>query len=278
MRTEKQIAPAGDATAALERRFGEKTARVGIIGLGYVGLPLALLFARRGFPTTGFDVDPAKVKKLRRGQTYIRHISEAAISEAIEKEHFQATDDFSALEAMDACLICVPTPLDEHREPDLSYVQNTAATISAHLRPGHLIVLESTTYPGTTEEIVLPILEKSGLRCPIAPYATDGHRVESEPVPADFFLAFSPEREDPGNKHFQTEQVPKLIGAANGPSAAAGQALYGQVFERTLVVSSARVAEMAKLLENIYRCVNIALINELKLLSLRMGIDVWEVI
>ncbi len=279
MRIEKDLEPGAEAATLLQRKLEDKTAQVGVIGLGYVGLPLALLFARKGFPTTGFDIDPAKVEKLERGESYISHIPPKAIAEEVERKHFRATDDFVALAAMDACLVCVPTPLDEHREPDLSYIRNTAEEISAHLRPGQLIVLESTTYPGTTEEVMLPILERSGLRCPIAVYHTNGRAVESrESLQPDFLLAFSPEREDPGNTEFQTHRIPKLIGAVNGPSALAAQALYGQVFERTLVVSSAKVAEMAKLLENIYRCVNIALINELKLLSLRMGIDVWEVI
>jgi UDP-N-acetyl-D-glucosamine dehydrogenase len=279
MRIEKGVALGAEAASLLERKLEDKSARVGVIGLGYVGLPLALLFARKGFSTTGFDIDPAKVEKLERGESYITHISGAAIAEEVERKHFRATDDFAALEDMDACLVCVPTPLDEHREPDLSYIRNTAEEISAHLRPGQLIVLESTTYPGTTEEVMLPILERSGLRCPLAVYHTNGRAVESrESLQPDFLLAFSPEREDPGNKEFQTHRIPKLIGAVNGRSALAAQALYGQVFERTLLVSSSKVAEMAKLLENIYRCVNIALINELKLLSLRMGIDVWEVI
>ncbi len=279
MRTEKDVAPGAEAATLLQRKLEDKTAQVGVIGLGYVGLPLALLFAREGFLTTGFDIDPAKVEKLERGESYISHIPPKAIAEEVERKHFRATDDFVALAAMDACLVCVPTPLDEHREPDLSYIRNTAEEISAHLRPGQLIVLESTTYPGTTEEVMLPILERSGLRCPRAVYHTNGRAVESrESLQPDFLLAFSPEREDPGNTEFQTHRIPKLIGAVNGPSALAAQALYGQVFERTLVVSSSKVAEMAKLLENIYRCVNIALINELKLLSLRMGIDVWEVI
>ena len=279
MRIEKDVAPAVEGATLLERKLEDKTAQVGVIGLGYVGLPLALLFAREGFSTTGFDIDPAKVEKLERGESYISHIPPKAIAEEVERKHFRATDDFVALAAMDACLVCVPTPLDEHREPDLSYIRNTAEEISAHLRPGQLIVLESTTYPGTTEEVMLPILERSGLRCPAAAYHTNGRAVESrESLRADFLLAFSPEREDPGNTEFQTHRIPKLIGGVNGPSALAAQALYGQVFERTLLVSSSKVAEMAKLLENIYRCVNIALINELKLLSLRMGIDVWEVI
>jgi UDP-N-acetyl-D-glucosamine dehydrogenase len=285
MSLSKETDRSPDAARALREKFETKSAQVGVIGLGYVGLPLSLLFARKGFRTTGFDIDSNKVARLRRGESYIGHIPPAAIIAEMERKHFSATDDFAALAQMDAIIACVPTPLDEHREPDLSFVQNTAAAIAAHLGRGQLVVLESTTYPGTTEEVVLPILEKSGLRCPVTPYSKQvaagagGSNAEAlESSSPDFFLAFSPEREDPGNKQFQTHQIPKLIGGVNRPSALAADALYGQVFERTLVVSSSRVAEMAKLLENIYRCVNIAMINELKLLSLRMGIDVWEVI
>src|SRR5690348_2347149 len=163
MRMEKEIAPAGESAVMLPRRFGDKSARVGVIGLGYVGLPLALLFARKGFSTTGFDIDLRKVEKLERGESYIQHVSPAAIAGEVEQKRFRATGDFSALAAMDACVVCVPTPVDEHREPDLSHIRNTAVAISAHLRPGQLIVLESTTYPGTTEEVMLSILERSGL-------------------------------------------------------------------------------------------------------------------
>ncbi len=256
-----------------------RTAHVGVIGLGYVGLPLGLLFARNDLPTTGFDIDPAKVEKLSKGESHIRHIPASAIAEAVRKGGFRATTDFARLEEMDAILICVPTPLDAHREPDLSFVRNTAECISPHLRRGQLVVLESTTYPGTTQEVVLPILEKSGLSCPILPYATDGSRLSTPPQPSgDFLVAFSPEREDPGNTQFQTHQVPKVVGGINAASALAAQALYGQVFEKTIVVSSTQTAEMTKILENTYRCVNIALVNELKLLCLRMGIDIWEVI
>jgi UDP-N-acetyl-D-glucosamine dehydrogenase len=268
-----------NALAELQIKVNDKTAQVGVVGLGYVGLPLALGFARKGFRTTGFDIDPAKVGKLQRGETYIGHIAGALIAEEVKKARFLPTADYARLKEMDAIIICVPTPLNEHRDPDLSYIRNTAEAISAHLRPGQLIVLESTTYPGTTDEVVLPILERSGLHCPFSPYATDGRTVTiSEAVGGDFLLAFSPEREDPGNKQFQTHQIPKVIGGVNGASALAARALYDQVFERTLLVSSARAAEMTKLLENIYRCVNIALVNELKLLCLRMGIDIWEVI
>jgi UDP-N-acetyl-D-glucosamine dehydrogenase len=256
-----------------------RTAQVGVIGLGYVGLPLGLLFARNGFPTTGFDIDQAKVDMLEKGQSYISHIPAPAIAEQVEKRGFRATADFALLNAMDAILICVPTPLDQHREPDLSFVRHTTEAITPHLRRGQLVVLESTTYPGTTEEVVLPILEKSGLRCPILPYVTDGSHVTAPSEPeSDFLVAFSPEREDPGNKQFQTHQIPKVVGGVNASSALAALALYGRAFEKTLVVSSTRAAEMTKILENTYRCVNIALVNELKLLCLRMGIDIWEVI
>ena len=190
----------------------------------------------------------------------------------MNSRHFTATSDFSRLADVDAILICVPTPLNEYREPDLSYVENTAKSIQPYLQRGQLVVLESTTYPGTTEELVLPILEKSGWRCPIA------SGLGNENVPVDFFLAFSPEREDPGNKQFGLAQIPKVVGGVNPPSGRAALALYAQVVARVVPVSSTRAAEMAKLLENIFRCVNIALVNELKLLCQRMGVDVWEVI
>src|SRR5579863_1829750 len=266
---------AGNLTSMLE----QGTARVGVVGLGYVGLPLALAFARKGLRATGFDVDPVKVDTLSRGESYIHHIPASEIQHELEKDHFKANSDFSELHEMDAILICVPTPLDDHREPDLSFIRNTAAEIREHLRPGQLVVLESTTYPGTTEEELLPLLEQSGLRCPVSEYSTDGSTVRAVvDDQSDFLLAFSPEREDPGNKNFRTPQLPKVIGGVNGASALAARALYQNVFERTIIVSSSRVAEMTKLLENIYRCVNIALVNELKLLCLRMGIDIWEVI
>ena len=275
-----ELRTSSDSIAVLQERLKERTAKVGVVGLGYVGLPLALLFARRGFQTVGLDIDRAKVDALRRGETYIHHISSESICEQVQQKRLAATADFSAIGTLDACVICVPTPLNEYREPDLSFVRQTSESVSAFIRPGQLIVLESTTYPGTTEELVLPILEQSGLRCAIKPYdprlASSGEPDEENEN--DFLLAFSPEREDPGNKQFQTQQIPKVIGGVNKTSALAAQALYGQVFERTVLVGSSRVAEMAKLLENTYRCVNIALINELKLLCLRMGIDVWDVI
>jgi len=246
--------------------------RVGIIGCGYVGLPLALRFAEAGHRVTGFDTDPKKVTMLNAGKSYIEHIRQEKIQQYVNSRHFGATNDFSRLAENDAIIICVPTPLDEYREPDLSYVEDTAKSIQPHLQRGQLVVLESTTYPGTTEELVLPILEKSGLRCAIAAGP------ENENVPVDFFLAFSPEREDPGNKQYGLAQIPKVVGGVNPPSGRAAQALYAQVVARVIPVSSTKAAEMTKLLENIFRCVNIALVNELKLLCQRMGMDVWEVI
>src|SRR6201993_3515757 len=246
--------------------------KVGIIGCGYVGLPLALRFAEAGHKVTGFDTDPKKVSMLNAGKSYIEHIQQTKIQQFVNSKHFRATTDFSELKDVDAIIICVPTPLDERREPDLSYVENTGESIYPHLQKGQLVVLESTTYPGTTEELVLPILEKSGLKCPIAAGP------DAENVPGDFFLAFSPEREDPGNKQYGLAQIPKVVGGVNPPSGRAAQALYAQVVAKVIPVSSTRAAEMAKLLENIFRCVNIALVNELKLLCQRMGVDVWEVI
>ena len=237
-----------------------------------MGLPLGLRFAEAGHRVVGFDTDPSKVEKLNQGQSYIGHIAGARVQQYVRSKHFSATNDFSRLADMDAVVICVPTPLDQRHEPDLSYIEQTAQFIQPHLQRGQLIVLESTTYPGTTEELVLPILEANGLRCPIA------HGPDAEHIVTDFFLAFSPEREDPGNKQFGLAQIPKVVGGVNPPSGRAAQALYAQVVSRVVPVSSTRAAEMAKLLENIFRCVNIALVNELKLLGLRMGIDIWEVI
>ena len=252
--------------------FSGSELHVGIIGCGYVGLPLALRFAEAGHRVVGFDTDPKKVETLNAGGTYIGHIPAARIQEYVHSKHFAATGDFARLRQMDAVLICVPTPLSERREPDLSYVEQTARSIASNLERDQLIVLESTTYPGTTEELLLPILEESGLRCPI----TRGS--EAENIATDFFLAFSPEREDPGNKQFSLAQIPKVVGGVNPPSRRAAQALYAQIVARVVPVSSTRAAEMTKLLENIFRCVNIAMVNELKLLCMRMGIDIWEVI
>lgn len=242
-------------------RISDRTAVVGIIGQGYVGLPLALVFEAAGFRVIGFDVDPAKVSALSRGESYIRHIGSDRVAAAVKDGHFSATTDFDQLTECDAVLICVPTPLGRHREPDLSYIHGTTDAIARRLRKGQLIVLESTTYPGTTDEEVLPRLEATGLRCP-----------------DDFLLAFSPEREDPGNANFNTKSIPKVVGGVNPPSTEAAVALYGAAVDKVVAVSSARVAESSKLLENVYRSINIALVNELKVTFDRMGINVWEVI
>ncbi len=252
--------------------FAGKNIKVGIIGCGYVGLPLALRFADVGQHVTGFDLDKSKIDKLNAGESYIQHIPADKIREHVQAKRFDATTDFSRLRDMDAVLICVPTPLDERREPDLSYVEQTALAIAPNLQRNQLIVLESTTYPGTTEELVLPILEKGGLRCPIA------RGPGSENTKTDFYLAFSPEREDPGNKNFGLAQIPKVVGGINPASGRAAVGLYAQIVSKVVPVSSTRAAEMVKLLENIFRCVNIALVNELKQLSLRMNLDIWEVI
>jgi len=254
------------------QHFSGKELRIGIIGCGYVGLPLALRFSETGHFVLGFDTDPGKVEKLNRGESYIKHIQSEQIAKQVKTRHFSATTDFAQLRDMDAVLICVPTPLDDRRDPDLSYVENTAQSIAPHLQRDQLIVLESTTYPGTTEDLVLPILEKGGLKCPIQGVANrDAGR-------RDFYLAFSPEREDPGNKNYGLAQIPKVVGGINAASGEAAANLYAQIVARVIRVSSTRTAEMSKLLENIFRCVNIALVNELKLLCQRMGMDVWEVI
>ncbi len=260
------------ATQHTPEFFAGKDYKVGLIGCGYVGLPLALRFLETGHPVIGFDTDPVKVEMLNAGKTYIQHIPAERIERFVSAKQFSATTDFARLREVDAVLICVPTPLDERREPDLSYVEKTAHSISPNLRRGQLIILESTTYPGTTEELVLPILEHSGQKCPIA------HGPEAENSATDFYLAFSPEREDPGNKQYGLAQIPKVVGGVNPPSRRAAVALYSQIVARVIPVSSTRAAEMCKLLENIFRCVNIALVNELKMLSLRMGVDIWEVI
>lgn len=243
----------------LERITG-RTATVGIIGMGYVGLPLAMEFCRAGFAVTGFDRDPSKVAMLNEGKSYIRHIDLSSITDN-GASPLAATDDFSRLSEMDCIIVCVPTPLNHNREPDMTYVFNTGTTISGFLRPGQLVVLESTTYPGTTDIDMRRILEQSGLE-----------------AGKDFNLAFSPEREDPGRADFGIRTVPKVVGGYTPACLELACALYGSIVEKTIPVSSTRVAEAAKLLENIYRSVNIALVNELKMLFDRMGISVWEVI
>lgn len=251
--------------------FSRSDLQIGIIGCGYVGLPLALNFAAKGHRVLGFDTDPSKVEKLNRGESYIKHIPAAEIARHLHLGNFSSTTDFIRLRETDAVLICVPTPLDERRDPDLSFVEQTARAIAPHLQREQLIILESTTYPGTTEELVLPILEQGGLHCPVG----SSGQIDAAP---DFYLAFSPEREDPGNKHYGLPQIPKVVGGINPASGRAAANLYAQIVGRVVPVSSTRVAEMSKLLENIFRCVNIALVNELKLLCQRMGVDVWEVI
>ena len=244
----------------LEEKIAARHARIGVIGLGYVGLPLVIEFCKAGFRVTGFDIDPEKVVMLRAGESYIRHIDLGSLG-ADSLKRFNPTTDFERLGDMDCILVCVPTPLDKNREPDMSYVLNTAQTIARCLQREQLIVLESTTYPGTTDEAMRRVLEKTGLK-----------------AGEDFYLAFSPEREDPNNKDYSLRSVPKVVGGYTPRCMEAAKALYDTVVDRTVPVSSTRVAESAKLLENIYRSVNIALVNELKVLFDRMKIDIWEVI
>jgi UDP-N-acetyl-D-glucosamine dehydrogenase len=251
-------------SGSLERlleSIDRRTATVGVIGLGYVGLPLVLEFVRAGFRVTGFDLDEKKVKSLQQGKSYIKHIPSEKILTTNKTSRFSPTTDFAGLRTADCIIICVPTPLNEYREPDISYVINTTETISRYLRPGHLISLESTTYPGTTDEVMRPILERNGLK-----------------AGADFFLAYSPEREDPNNRDFSTSTIPKVVGGHTTGCLRAAEGLYSTIVARTVPVSSTRVAEASKLLENIYRAVNIALVNELKMCFEAMGINVWEVI
>lgn len=264
------LVPSACSKTELLSRIHNHTAQVGIIGLGYVGLPLVLLLSEQGFPVTGFDIDTRKVDLLCRGETYIYRIPATEIQLAAQKG-FHATTAYSELERMDAIIICVPTPLDEHREPDLSYIVSTVQAIAPHLRAGQLVILESTTYPGTTEEVVGPILEKNNRHNLKAEHsAEDGEDI--------FYVAFSPEREDPGNNLVARRDIPKVVGGLGADATELACALYGSIFNRTVPVSAPAIAEMTKLLENIYRCVNIALVNELKLLCMRMGIDIWEVI
>jgi len=256
------------ALEEFKNRVQARTARVGIIGLGYVGLPLALLFTDEKFPVTGFDIDATKVATLNAGGSYLYRIPPTEVQMARQR-HFSATTDFAQLRDMDAIIICVPTPLDEYHQPDLTYITSTAESIAPYLRPEQLIVLESTTYPGTTEEVLLPILE-NGNRA--------GLKAVRQGQSGDFYLAFSPEREDPGNQTVARRDIPKVVGGLDPGASELAARLYGSIFNRVVPVSNPAAAEMAKLLENIYRCVNIALVNELKLLCLRMGINIWEVI
>jgi UDP-N-acetyl-D-glucosamine dehydrogenase len=234
---------------------------LGIIGLGYVGLPLVRAFVQSGTPVIGFDVDPRKVEMLAQGQSYIRHMDAQWLGQAIQKKTFQPTTDLNRIDEPEAIVICVPTPLNVSRDPDMTYIENTAKAIAKRLRLGQLVVLESTTYPGTTRDVVRPILDATGLECG-----------------KDYFLAFSPEREDPGNQSFSTQTIPKVVGGINRPSLDRAVELYQRVMKQVVPVASCEVAEASKILENTYRSVNIAMVNELKLLFMKLGIDIWEVI
>jgi UDP-N-acetyl-D-glucosamine dehydrogenase len=254
----------------LKIKIQSRTAKVGVIGMGYVGLPLALLFSEQSFPVTGFDIDKKKVDVLEGGGSYIYRIAPTEI-QAARSHGFTATSEYANITNMDAIIICVPTPLNEHHGPDLTYITATAESVAPYLRAGQLVILESTTYPGTTEEVLVPILEsknKSGLKA-----ARPGMQGDDL-----FYVVFSPEREDPGNDTVARRDIPKVIGGLDPRAGELGAQLYGAIFNHTVPVSTPAAAEMTKLLENIYRCVNIALVNELKLLCLRMGIDIWEVI
>ena len=247
--------------ASLLEKIEAREANIGIIGLGYVGLPLGMTFAEAGFAVTGFDVDERKVLSLQNGESYIKHIPNDALEALTVSGKLRATMDFSRARGMDCLIICVPTPLTRAREPDVSYIVRSAEALVPAVRVGQLFVLESTSYPGTTEEVLKPVLERSGLKAGV-----------------DFHLAFSPEREDPGNKRFSTKDIPKIVGGLTPRCLEVAQVLYGTALSQTVAVSSTRVAELAKLLENIFRSVNIALVNELKMLCDRMELDVWEVI
>jgi UDP-N-acetyl-D-glucosamine dehydrogenase len=270
----KRLHTLGEWTARVE----DRETHVAILGLGYVGLPLMLLFSEAGFRVTGFDIDHTKVDSLQRGVSYIHRIPSADIA-AARAAGLSATSDFSLLRECDAVLICVPTPLGTGHEPDLSYVQHTVEAVAPHSFPGQLIVLESTTYPGTTRELVVPTLQLHG-PAGLRPHTDDDSVTEAEPstILLGNLVAFSPEREDPGNTTTPRREIPKVIGGTSMTATAAACALYGAIFDRTIPMSSPDAAEMTKLLENIYRGVNIALVNELKQLCLAMGIDIWEVI
>lgn len=245
----------------LQNLITERKAKVGIIGLGYVGLPLMRAFFKAGYPVIGYDVDPAKIANIHKGENYLKHLGEDFIAEMSQSESFDATADFDRLGEADALLLCVPTPLGKHLEPDLSYVEDTTKAIAKRLRKGQLVVLESTTYPGTTRQVMMPVLEATGLKCG-----------------EDFYLAYSPEREDPGRKNFNTQTIPKLVGGIGQEAGKMALELYAAAVSKAIPVSSAEVAESAKLLENIYRSVNIALVNEMKVVLDAMGIDIWEVV
>ena len=247
--------------AELSARISNLTAVVGIVGLGYVGLPLLSAFHAAGFSVLGLDVDPKKIELLRAGENYLKHLGVGMVAEMVAAGRFEVTADFSRLGEADAVISCVPTPLGTHLEPDLSYVEKTADDIAATLRPGQLVVLESTTYPGTTREVILPRLAATGLQSGV-----------------DFFVAYSPEREDPGRKDLQTQTIPKLVGGLDPISGEIATVLYRKAIRQVIPVATAEVAEAAKILENVYRAVNIALVNEMKTVLTAMNINVWEVI
>jgi UDP-N-acetyl-D-glucosamine dehydrogenase len=245
----------------LEKKIQGKKARVGVVGMGYVGLPLVKTFLNKGFEVLGFDIDKKKVNMLNQGKSYIKHVSAEELKKYIDKNKFRATTDFTSLVETDVIIICVPTPLDSYKNPDLSYVLNTTETIFKNLKKGQLVILESTTYPGTTEDEMLPLLEAGGLK-----------------VGKDFFLAYSPERENPGDKIHTTEKIPKVVGGVTPECSRVAKALYDQIIQKTVSVSSPKVAEATKIMENVFRSVNIAMVNEMKMIFDRMGIDIWEVI
>ncbi len=248
-------------SSPLLERIKKRDAKVGVVGLGYVGLPLGMAFAEAGFPVMGLDVDKRKIDKIEKGESYIKHIASAPLAELSKSGKLKASADFARAKDMDCVIICVPTPLTASREPDMSYVIQTGEALAPYVRRGQLFILESTTYPGTTEEVLKPLLEKTGLKAGV-----------------DFHLAYSPEREDPGNKRFNTKTIPKIVGGYSPECSEVAAALYGSALKEVVPVSSTRVAELAKLLENIFRCVNIAMVNEMKMLCDRMDVDVWEVI
>ena len=254
-------APAQSQALKLQEKIAAHTARVGIVGLGYVGLPLAVEFAKAGLHVTGIDLVESKVERINAGDSYVQDVPTATVSELVEGKRLRASTDFSVIRDLDTINICVPTPLRKTKDPDMSYIVSACQEIAKYLHPGMLIILESTTYPGTTEELVLPLLEASGLK-----------------VGVDFFLCFSPERVDPGNPKYQTRNIPKVVGGVTPACTEIGRLFYSQALEKVVPVSSTQVAEMVKLLENTFRMINIGLVNEMAMMSERMGINIWEVI